>query len=526
MKFNKLYAIKNRMLKVIYDKDILRTVGTLFISYLFILQNVRYQFFGDEADNILGGIILSKNKLLYNDYISQHPPFVYYFASLFARIGLHRVESFRVAFSLLILLLWIFIYFYFKKYIDKRVILFFIFLNGISNYIYWGNMWLSDSFFAYAVLVMVLLIFKYYQTKTFITQDIILLSTCIYISIMSAYIAFYPIAAYCVGIIIYHTIILKNYKKFGRMLIFYLKVIFICLLPFIITFVYMYFAGNLHTFIYDTFTFNQLYYSKFYTIGNSQLKIIYSTIKGNAQFISTTLLQPKLDNYFEIVLLLSNIYAIYKIKNKSIFISIAFAIVLLFLRMRDSGFHGQPYYYTSMLFLGYNYYSMNGNYEKLKKAFISIFYIFIISVYITNCLGSFMNKDWYKSQYKVYIEKLTNEGDTIWAIPYNYPEYLCMDRLPASAVYGYVPWDAADDSRNKLIISDLQKNRPKIIIFTLDAEIWGHKVSDYADKKIINYLNKNYIILNKNSSLEKNIYVRNDIFPTAYKIFENSSVAK
>jgi hypothetical protein len=515
MKINKL----DKVHKIINDKDVLRTIGVIFVSYLFILQNIRYQFFGDEADNILGGIVLSKNKLLYNDFVSQHPPFVYYFVSIFARLGVFKVETFRIVFSLLILLLWIFIYNYFKNYIDKRVTLFFIFLNGISNYIYWGNMWLSDNFFAYAVLIMVLLIFKYYKTQTFITKDIILLSICIYISIMSAYISVYPIAVYCIALIIYHTIVLKNYKKFGSMLIFYAKVIIICSIPFILTFVYMYFAGNLQTFIYDTFTFNKLYYSKYYPIGDTPKQIFYNTVIYNAQFISGTFLKPTFDNYFEIVLLLSNIYAVYKIKKKSTFFAVTFAILLVFLRMRGGGFHGQPYYFTSMLFLGYNYYLINSNYEKSKKTFISIFFIVIISTYVANCFGTYTNRDWYKSKYDVYIQKLTSKNDKIWAIPFDYEEYLWEDRLPASSVYGYVPWDADDKSRDKLIISDLQKNKPKLIIFRLDADTWGHKVSDYADKGVINFLNKNYTILNKNSDLEKNLYVRNDIYPTALKDF-------
>ncbi len=132
--------------------------------------------------------------------------------------------------------------------------------------------------------------------------------------------------------------------------------------------------------------------------------------------------------------------------------------------------------------------------------------IFSLNNYIPN-----MGKDLFKekgiiaqSGYDNYIQRLTDIKDKVWISSLTTQSYINNHRLSAVRASTLVPWfyDAYKDD----ILSDLSKNKPKLIIFEKDSDVWGHIYSEFAPE-LYSYINQHYKALNENDPVEKNIYV-------------------
>lgn len=62
--------------------------------------------FTDECDNIRGGILIAKGRVLYRDYYTQHTPFGYYLCAFFAWLGAKSIQQFRLLYYLFSAILW------------------------------------------------------------------------------------------------------------------------------------------------------------------------------------------------------------------------------------------------------------------------------------------------------------------------------------------------------------------------------------------------------------------------------------
>ena len=51
---------------------------------------------------MLGATLISKGKIVYLDFASQHLPFTYYFLTIFALLGIHSVVGFRIGMYLML----------------------------------------------------------------------------------------------------------------------------------------------------------------------------------------------------------------------------------------------------------------------------------------------------------------------------------------------------------------------------------------------------------------------------------------
>lgn len=530
--------------KIIQRQNIVCLLSII-ISYILLVQNRLWQSFVDEADNFVGGWLISKGWGLYKDVFSHHMPFPYYYSSLLIKLGLNDVNGLRIGMSLTILFFWMLIIILFKEKINYKILCILIFLSAIAHPIFWGHMFLADTFFAYSILIIFLYFFSNPQLN-FDIKDKIVIALMIYVSMLSTLVSIFPIIL--VGI--YY--ILKKATHVNKITIETepfeeIKFVMIIIIPFILSLIYFYLTNSLREFYNQAYLFNKIYYSQF---TENVIKLqIFDLIKAYSEHIFFYIsnykwlidknywVVPPWNNplmFFEGFLVISNLAVLILFwKKKSPYFIIFFFIFLAFLRTQGeqfygSGwFHGSPYYLISFFNIGF---IITESYELLTCKFrktiqrttkdkINIFLIVLYSffailligvlsyAYISN--GSGINsKDAYASPYDKIIQTLTKPDDTIWVAPLDPSLYFTNNRLPASRYTFYLPWSAASNNINEELIEDLKVKQPPLIIYNREADIWGEIVKDYG-KTIDEYILQNYYQVNTDDPIYKNIYLIN-----------------
>lgn len=518
----------------------LKPVIWIYFSCILYWQYIYAFKFSDEADNLAVGWLMGKGYGLYTDVFSHHMPFPYILAALFYLVGFKTYAAFRVAFWIITLSFWIFVYKRFRKHINENILLLAITLHALIVPYYWGNMWLAENFIAYCMAILALYVYNNSEL-VFGKKDTVIISGCIFVSLTSSLISIYPIFA--LGVYFLYKKI-KNKK--GLVLKNELRFLILIATPFVLLFGYYLILGKFNVFIENSYYFNKLYYSK-YILDGSPVEIISNWSTEYRKYLlhafENIFLHAKLDaiQIIEIILVLFNLafvgYHLYK-KNYSIAIFAFFFVSLL--RVRGGFFRSSSYNLLSLFHLSMviyyvtgillekrplQHYYKNGEVQlrnittsvaKIAAALILFVYAGVFGINaIKVSFGHIGGKpsELHYSTYNEYIQAVTTNKDTIWYAPLDPAVYLANKRKPATRYMFYLPWQAAKDEINTNIISDLQHNRPKIIIFEADASIWEkYKLKDYGSK-IYSYIIQNYSPMDKNKDVLKNIYLRNSDLP-------------
>lgn len=489
-------------------------------GFLLIILYSKFFSFMDEADNILGAISVSQGGDIYKSFFSQHTPFVYYFMSIFALIGVRDYETFRLCMGIVILCAWIFMYYNYSYYFDSKVFKLFVLLYALTINITWAHMVLSDVFYGFSILFLFLESLVYVRTGILSIKSMIVIAICVFVSVMSAFVSVYSV------VILFFLLFMYNvYKKRLRESIpAYIKLTIIIATPFLVIILWYGLSGNLYNFYYQAYEQNRIYYSNYNGLNNSSLgllrQIVISWI-NHVAYHATTFSKESLFSGLLVFLNLLFCYYHYK-RDKAL--SILIFVFLAFTGVRGfEGFHAIPYYIvsffnSSFIINEYLFKKENGGRVEYKKNVmrICVFLLMILSLnnYAPNAGTNFTKPNGIiaQSPYDYYIKKLTEPNEKIWITSLSPQTYINTNRDPAMRAYIVVPWYV--DAFKKEIMDDLINKRPRLIIFEKDSDVWGYKYSDFA-KDILDFLNAEYKPLNPNVDYEKNIYIRNDYFEEA-----------
>ncbi len=96
--------------------------------------------FEDEADNLLGAVLIAHGARLYADYFSSHMPFVYYLAALPALLGASTIDDFRLFSNVLLLAATAWIAWSFRPHMPEGVMLTWAVIVVFAHRIQWGEM--------------------------------------------------------------------------------------------------------------------------------------------------------------------------------------------------------------------------------------------------------------------------------------------------------------------------------------------------------------------------------------------------
>ncbi|MGF7049237.1 hypothetical protein J2T13_003747 [Paenibacillus sp. DS2015] len=477
----------------------------------------------DEADNMLGALSVSQGNDIYKGFFSQHTPFVYYFMSIFAIIGVHDYEAFRLCMSFVIFGLWVFMYLRYSKYFNPFVFKIFVLLYALTINITWAHMILSDVFYGFSLLFLFLETLIFVRTNSLTIKSMVIISISVFVSVMSAFVSVYSIFALLFSLFIYEVFkrtIIKNIKV-------YMKLIGFMTVPFIILFLWYWGTDNLYNFYFQAYKLNRVHYSNYTGIGNSVIGLFKVTFTAWIDHITYYLTVLSKESLFSSLLVLFNLLFCYYHFKRDKALSIIIFIFLAFTGIRGYiGFHAIPYYMVTFFncsFIISEYLRnkenniMEGYKRSLLKICIFLLVICSLNSYLPN-VGSNLTKPkgtMAAYYYDDYINKLTKKSDKIWISNLSPQTYINTNRMPALRTYILVPW-FMDAFKNE-IMEDIIITRPKLVIFEKESDVWGHKYSIFA-KDILDYLNVEYKPLNENDNIERNIYIRNDFYKEANEI--------
>lgn len=499
------------------------------ISFIISIIIASCRTFCDEADIISASWLMSKGYNLYSDIFCHHMPIPYWFLQIFHILHVDSIVTLRVLFAIITQSYFIFLYLFFRKKISKYIIPLTSVIYFLMRNIMFQNIILADSFVALGFFTIFLEILINHEMN-FKLKDKILISFATMISFGSSLIAVYPLAIFFIYYIVKRVILyIKDKKNVKANFIEDLKFMIIVLIPFIIMLLYFILTKTLDDFIENGIKFNTEYYSIFNEESTPISLIIKQITKlpewGFEQLkygtINLYLYKFKTRAVFGginfVIFIIWSIVSIYKKRNNAILL----VLFSYFCYMRDD-------FHASTFFILCNYFLAEGIICSIKKlkdkktkidikstiikatviSFVLAYSMLYMYILVMNNYRMIKGKSSvleYGKDYKKIIELTTDETDKIWVAPLMAELYFVTQREPANENIFYLPWQAIKPGLNQQLVNDLEENKTKLIIYDSNVNIWGIKVSSYANM-LEQYLKENYFKIDEKS----NVYFRNE----------------
>lgn len=506
--------------------------GLLIIYNILTLTFAKQTLFSDEADNLIGGKMVSKGFLIYKDFYSQHTPLMYYICGVISWLGVNSIVYYRISFFFLMSLIWIFIYIRYGKHFGKLTMALYPFIYiFILGYTPLGNTILSEQIQSTSLVILLLELLLYEKNKLFKYDNYLTIAFSIFFSIGTAMVSVFPVFIFFVGVFVLQiSLILKNKKDLFNYLKSYLFLMIFTLVPFLIMIGIYYKQGVLSNAYYQIFTFNTEVYSKYNGgYGSGLLSTLEMPIYKYPSFIIKVINELFIVNFITNAQLLIGIVSVFIFAwnlirdNKKILGIFSFLFVIMCGTRSYQDFHSIPYFaVTAIIFSMVVYNFVYLPYKKFK-VYKNIPLVLAISSIVILSTSFFSNYHIFGTKYffrdiqlnplQLNILKLTNKNDKIFVNTLDGYTYLVTNRLPVSKVWSFVPW-FADIYQNE-VINDLHFNRTKIIIYTPELDIWGYKAKNF-EAELQKYIENNYTKLHKNDPgcIE---WIRNDYLNEARK---------
>ena len=502
----------------------------------FCIGNSLYFQFADELDNILGGILINKGVFPYTGFFSQHNVFPYLLSAAISYFTGANFILFRLFFALLLFVALLMIHLLINKYVGGKTGKYFAFLVVISAPYVWGHLFLAETIIAYASSVLtILFLFKYLDNQQARIKhgDVILVSFLCAICVMSsiAY-TYYSIFIFAVFILLYF------FQKKGNQTDvswpFFVSVIF---LPYLLFLAFIISFSDVKEFFFQVYTFNVEYYSQFVYVPPSPLNGLIRVV--SAFFIPFSKVFLNLANIKILPALLAVtvfiamlLYFALNKKYKSFFFFL-FSLILLAPRHAlnitfSSDFHRIPIFFICLLLSSISvhlYYNLSKKRrDPVSKSIFAI--LLILNILVVPFFISFQAKDIYYSYFRKtkspinndhyygsLLNDLTEKKDFVWAAPLHFKSQINLKPRIASKYTYFLPWNSVFDEGVNELLADLEKNKPKIIIFEKTVTIWRYPVTEYG-KTIIEYINRHYYQIDSDRPQFDSLYFHNSFDKT------------
>ena len=235
------------------------------LTYVFTRENMGT--FTDECDNIRGGILIAKGRVLYRDYYTQHTPFGYYLCAFFAWLGAKSIQQFRLLYYLFSAILWGGLYYrhcgFFGKV--KMFLLPVVRIVIILPMFFQASKILGDNIQGFCIVVLMMEYIRYWKDGELGKGRCAIVAACIFASIASTFVSVFAIAPVVIGVLFKEVLLWKEKGRIDgkNMLVRYGFLASAVCLPFVVSFVYFaanHAAGKLYLMAYR---FNTMVYNNY-----------------------------------------------------------------------------------------------------------------------------------------------------------------------------------------------------------------------------------------------------------------------
>lgn len=275
----KWLAALNRALPAIYF---------LFVFFLYYSM-LSMPYFTDEQDVFYGAYSVAKGRDIYNSFLSQHMPFSYYFTAPLALIGARTVFQFRLGTYFLLALLWEGIFLRHRKRVSP-VSLFampLLYLAILKTQSMGGTM-LSDHWQGIGLVMIMLEMLRYMDTKEIPLSCALTVSLAILLSFGSTFAAAYSLFAYFLGVAAIQIGLLRKAAGQGgegaallrkKVLREDLRLVLLCVLPFALLLGWYALTGNVANFFSGAYEIvTQVYVKYSGGLGSDPVGVIWETV--------------------------------------------------------------------------------------------------------------------------------------------------------------------------------------------------------------------------------------------------------
>lgn len=508
-------------------KENLPITIAVILTFVLFYTNAWHEKYPDEFDNIMGGWLILKGNLIYRDWFTHHGPVPYFLASFIEIFSQQSFVRFRVIYELLLASFALFGYWYVARNLGRERTIFYpfllVFLGLIATY-YWFHMLLADSVSAFLILPCYLLVFlKTFYNKSFSISNLWFISVLVSLTIYSS-LAY----SYFIGILVIFVLIqyyrstgfkIKSARTYLPFLIF--------LAPHIVYGAYLLLTGSLSSYVSQAIQFNTKYYIYNYprpegvtTINPIRYAIIIAHIFYTNFFI-LILGAFKFEFSFPLNITLavgSLSTIIYLALRKKVSLVILVTLLLIYSNVRSNPLDSRETDYQSAVYIIISlaniffvipslFGSINSQTTRLAKKALYSFLLIIVTVHSLFSLLYVVRKYEDKMYLKymgeaplIYdrpeIAPILNDvlvpDDYVWIGPFEFEEIFYTNQKLASRYQILIPGMGHSPEIQEELINDLEKTKPKIIVFDKTFFILGQNVGDYG-RFLSDFLDQNYV---------------------------------
>ncbi len=500
----------------------------LIITAIFFINGL-HESYPDEFDNIMGGWYSLHGHLIYKDWFTHHGPIAYWIAAIVEIFSGQSFFRFRIIYSILLVLYIFGTYLYLKKSLGferTKFYLAFIGIVSVAATYFWAHMLLADSLSGFLLVpVFGLIILKTYYKKSLSIKDLVFISVLCFLSILSSLTFTYLIAG------IYFTSLFLYFFFPEKKEIFKLKSFLpfiILIFPFLCFLLYLVLTGSFAYYIKDAVVFNQKFYIYNYPRPEGQTFInpIRFAILIAQEFqnnFSTLLVQARNFEFtypFNITLAIINTsLVIYLILKRRFALALFVVFCLIYSNGRSNPLTSRETDYQSAVYIMFSFFNMTfliyAMYEELKKdleypkkLIMSALFILVL-IYSFFCTTFLVRKFSYKAYDKymgksptIYdrpkiapiINSMVSKDEYALIGPFEFEELFYMNAKLPTKYQILIPGMGKSPEIQQEMISDLQKNKPKVIYFDRKFFILGSNPEMHG-KFFLDYLDNNYVKL-------------------------------
>lgn len=498
------------------------------VLYLFLLLlglvliNQIHFYYPDEFENILGGYYILQGKIPYTGFFTHHNPFAYFFATPISLLAGQSFVKFRLLLGAVYFLAMVGFYLWSSKRFGveagKIILAWLVFLVIGATY-WWGQMLLADALASYLIAVPVILLFWLIFKKEKIKKgDIWLISIFTALTLLTTFTLLYLVLSIYLFTIVW---ILKHseVKLFSKE---NLKVVGIMAVPYLVFVFYLLITGSLQEYFYQSVVFNAKYYA-FLPGGVSVKNPMRVVIVLFYQFFTnfkTMLVMTKDLNFgspFAQTLVLSNaVMVLYSIIKRRFLLSVFIWVILTFSIIRsnpyttaETDYQGMTYHLISIFFgltvLRYLWQELQEKLTPVKQAIFLSSFLFLGAYFVFFSLhlaDKYLEKAYQKymgTQSLIYdrpsvastINGLLTKDDYYFLGPFDFENHLYTNSKLASKYIVVIPAMNNSDKIKNEIVSDLEQNKPKVVVFDTEMRVFGDKPGGFVK----DFLSSNYFNL-------------------------------
>lgn len=507
-----------------------KNIFIFLLLFVVFVTNAFHEEYPDEFDSIIGGRYITEGKLPYRDWFQHHQPGAYVMAATILPFSGHSFVKFRIGWELVLCGMLVASYFLLKWRLPKRDLSFYVvllFVLGFAGTYFWSHMLLADTLSGYFILpAFALLFLKDYYHEQFDVEDLIIVSGFAFLTWFTS-MTYIIIAGFVTVYALYLFMAGRGNTPFLRRLA---TGFGITAAPYVVFGIYLFVTGSLADYYWATVVYNTNYYIYNYPHAPGSpinpiryASVIFDTFYNNYLLALWGVRDFPLSNPVQVTLAFSSAVAVVlSLMRGRVQFLIPLLAVLVFSNarsnpqsIRETDYQAFVYIITSMFNGLFSLWAIkelldSSVVKHSSKVMLSVVYVSLVVYWIATPLYFVMKMEqkffpkymgnapliYSRPQVADYVNAIVTQDEYAYIGPFEFEELFYLNTKKQPSKHHWFLNHAATSKIKDELISDLTKNRPKVIVFQRGFAPWGGDASTY-NYFMTKFLDENYFRLFK-----------------------------